>query len=268
MHGKGPRVREATNGRAALPPPGRHRAVVVGGSAGLGRALCEELASKGYDLVIGARHPEDLDAVTADVRVRYSVAATPLPIDLCGSAETVQDYAAECFGVLGGVDAVLIPAGAVDDTDDGTAPWSVTTPLVETNFLGVATLAAAFVERFETQGRGTIVLFSSIAAAAPRGRNVVYGAAKAALEHYGRSLQHRLAGGNVRVQIYALGYVDTAMTAGRRLLVPPADPRRIARTVVSGLDRDRRFTYLPRYWRAVVTALRLMPWPIYRRLDF
>jgi NAD(P)-dependent dehydrogenase (short-subunit alcohol dehydrogenase family) len=81
------------------------------------------------------------------------------------------------------------------------------------------TLVGAFVERFEHRGSGTIVLFSSIAAA-PRGRNVVYGAAKAALEHYGRSLQHRLAGGPVRVQVYALGYVDTAMSAGQRSCSP------------------------------------------------
>jgi decaprenylphospho-beta-D-erythro-pentofuranosid-2-ulose 2-reductase len=112
------------------------------------------------------------------------------------------------------------------------------------------------------------VLFSSIAAAAPRGRNVVYGAAKAALEHYGRSLQHRLAGGPVRVQVYALGYVDTAMSAGQRLLLPRVDPNRIARTVADALGDDRRFTYLPRYWRAITFGLRHLPWPIYRRLNF
>ncbi|MGH9227188.1 MAG: SDR family NAD(P)-dependent oxidoreductase [Acidimicrobiales bacterium] len=242
--------------------------MVVGGSAGVGRALCEELARVGCDLVIGARSAEDLDAVSADLRTRHSVAVAPLPIDLCGPADTVARYVDECFTALGEIDAVLIPAGAVDDADDGTAPAPVTTMLVETNFLGVATLAGGFVERFEKQGRGTIVLFSSIAAAAPRGSNVVYGSAKAALEHYGRALQHRLAGGDVRVQIYALGYVDTAMNAGRRLLLPPADPRRIARTVVDRLDSDRRFTYLPRYWRPVVFALRRLPWRIYRRLSF
>jgi decaprenylphospho-beta-D-erythro-pentofuranosid-2-ulose 2-reductase len=244
------------------------RAVVVGASAGVGRALCDELARRGFDLVVSARHAEDLDALAADLRLRYSVAVTPRPIDLCGPAEATEHHVDECFTVLGEIDAVLVTAGAVDDTDDGTAAPAVTTMLVKTNFLGVASLAGAFVRRFETQGRGTIVLFSSIAAAAPRGRNVVYGSAKAALEHYGRSLQHRLAGGNVRVQILALGYVDTAMTAGRRLVLPPADPRRIARTVVDGLHRDRRFTYLPRYWRGIIVGLRLLPWPIYRRLSF
>jgi short-subunit dehydrogenase len=246
----------------------RQRAVVIGASSGVGLALAEELARRGYDLVIGARHAADLDAVAADLALRHEATVTPRPIDLCGPADAVERYADECVETLGGIDAVLVTAGAIDRADDGTAPAAVAATLVQTNFLGVATLVGAFVGRLEDRGAGTIVLFSSIAAAVPRGRNVVYGAAKAALEHYGRSLQHRLAGGPVRVQVYALGYVDTAMAAGQRLLLPRADPQRIARTVVDGLHRDRRFTYLPRYWAPIVIGLRCLPWPVYRRLKF
>jgi hypothetical protein len=47
-----------------------------------------------------------------------------------------------------------------------------------------------------------------------------------------------------------------------------ADPRRVARAVVRGLGRERRIAYVPRYWRAVVFVLRLLPWPLYRRLRF
>jgi short-subunit dehydrogenase len=248
--------------------PDRRRAVVVGASAGVGRALATELARRGYDLVIGARHAEDLDAVAADLALRHGGAVTPAPLDLCGPADALEGYVDDCIARLGEVDAVLVTAGAVDDADDGTAPPAVTARLVQTNFLGVVTLVGAFVERLEEQGGGTVVLFSSIAAAAPRGRNVVYAASKAALEHYGRALQHRLAEGPVRVQVYALGYVDTAMAAGRRLPLPPADPARIARTVVDCLHHERRFTYLPRYWRPITFGLRHLPWPVYRRLRF
>ena len=246
----------------------RRSAVVVGGSAGVGRALCDELARRGYDLVVSARDTDDLAAVAADVGLRHDVRVTPVPVDLCGPADALDRYVDECVAALGDIDAVLIPAGAVSDLDDGTAPADVTTDLVRTNFQSVAMLTAAFVERFDGRGRGTIVLFSSIAVATPRGRNAAYGAAKAALEYYGRSLQHRFAGRDVRVQIYALGYVDTAMAAGRTVLFPAASPQRIAGRVVRGLDGDHRFSYLPRYWRAVVFVLRRLPWPIYRRLRF
>jgi decaprenylphospho-beta-D-erythro-pentofuranosid-2-ulose 2-reductase len=246
----------------------RRAAVVLGASAGVGRALSEELARRGYDLVVSARDAKDLDALAADLALTQAVRVMARPLDLCGPTENLERYATECFDSLGSVEAVLIPAGAVADGDSGSAPSGVAATLVGTNFLGVATVAGAFVERFEAQDRGTIVLFSSVAAAAPRGRNVAYGAAKAALEYYGRALQHRLAGGGVGVQIYALGYVDTGMATGRTTLFPPASPQRVARVVVDGLGRGRRFAYLPRYWRAVVFVLRRLPWPIYRRVRF
>jgi short-subunit dehydrogenase len=246
----------------------RRRAVVVGASAGVGRALCEELALRGYDLVVMARHAEDLDAVASDVGLRHRVTVVQRPVDLCDPADALVRHADDCVRTLGPVDVLIVTVGALSDDDDGAAVPAVTSTLVNSNFLGVVTIVGRFLQHFETRGRGTVVLFSSVAAAAPRGRNVVYGAAKAALEHYGRALQHRLADGNVRVQIYALGYVDTAMAKGRRLLLPPADPRRIAHKVVDGLDRGRRFTYLPRYWQVIVFLLRRLPWPIYRRLKF
>ena len=77
--------------------PDRRRAVVVGASAGVGRALSEELARQGYDLVIGSRHADDLDALAADLALRHAVVVTPRPIDLCGPADAIERYADECF---------------------------------------------------------------------------------------------------------------------------------------------------------------------------
>lgn len=246
----------------------RPRAVVVGASSGVGRALAGELAARGYDLVVSARDRDDLDAVAADLALRHGGAVTPLAVDLDGPDDELELYVKRCLAALPTVDAVLMPAGAVAGDDDGTSGWPSSTTLVTTNFLGVAKVAGRFVTQLEAQSGGTLVLFSSIAAATPRGRNVVYGAAKAALEYYGRGLQHRFAGTPVHVQVYALGYVDTAMTRGMRLALPVASPHRVARHVVAGLGRPRRVRYLPRYWGVVVRVLRVLPWPVYRRLRF
>jgi decaprenylphospho-beta-D-erythro-pentofuranosid-2-ulose 2-reductase len=81
-------------------------------------------------------------------------------------------------------------------------------------------------------------------------------------------VQHRYADSGVSVQVYALGYVDTAMTRGRRLLFPVASPSRVADTIVGALHQSRRFRYSPGFWGVVVFVLRRLPWPIYKRLDF
>ncbi len=246
----------------------RPRAVVVGASSGVGRSLADELAARGYDLVVSARDHEDVAAVAADLALRHGITATPIVVDLNGPDDELELYVKRCLDTLPTVDAVLVPAGAIADDDDGSAPWSSATLLVTTNLLGVVKVAGRFVSQLEAQGGGTLVLFSSIAAATPRGRNVVYGAAKAGLEYFGRALQHRFAGTPVHVQVYALGYVDTAMTRGMQLMFPVASPARVARRVVAGLGEPVRVRYEPRYWGAIVRVLRLLPWPVYRRLRF
>jgi short-subunit dehydrogenase len=243
-------------------------AVVIGASAGVGRALAEVLAGRGCDLVLAARHERDLRALAADLTTRHGVRATAVPLDLAGPDEDLDRWYRACTAELPEPDAVLVTAGTVDDADDGLAAWDLSARIVTTNFTSVMKLAGRFVAGFEERGGGTLVLFSSIAAAAPRRRNVAYAASKAALEAFGRSLQHRVAGTEVRVQVYALGYVDTAMTRGRQLRLPPVAPAAVADHVVAGLRRDRRVSYYPRYWAPVTRGLRMLPWSVYRRLDF
>lgn len=243
-------------------------AVIVGASSGVGRSLATVMAADGWDLVIAARSIEDLEAIAADLTERHGTDVTALEIDLNWSDEQLVEAVDRAAGLLGRLDAVLIPAGAVSDVDEGTDDFAVTSRLVRTNMVGVMVVAGRMVARMEQSGRGTVVIFSSIAAAVPRDRNVAYAAAKAGLESFGRSLRHRLAGSDVAIQIYALGYVDTAMSRGQQLRIKPADPATVARTIVDSLDRGSFFRYEPRFWALIVRAMRMMPWPVYRRLKF
>ncbi len=245
---------------------GRSGSVVVGASAGVGRALSEALAASGRDLVLVARDDRDLDALAADLSLRHGVRVTPYACDVAhaDAAEIVR----ASREALEDLDSVLFPIGAVDDADDGFGSSSATENLLATNFSSVLRLSSLFLEDLERRGEGTVVFFSSIAAAAPLRRNVVYSAAKAALESYARSMQHRFGQSGVRIQVYALGYVDTAMTRGRRLLLPKASPARVASEVVRRLDGKTQFRYFPRWWSVIVRALSLLPRPVYRRLDF
>jgi short-subunit dehydrogenase len=230
--------------------------------------LAESLARAKYDLVLAARDERDLGAVAADVALRHGVTAIPLALDLVASDKELEDWLDRCRAHFPRVDAVLIPAGAVDDGDDGMADWSTSEDLMTTNFLAVTKIAGRFLADFERRNCGTLVLFSSIAATAPRRRNVVYSAAKSALESYARSMQHRFAETSVNVQLYALGYVDTSMTRGRRLLLPVVSSSRVADMVVRRLDDRHRKAYYPRFWRVVARGVARLPWALYRRLDF
>ena len=244
------------------------RAVVVGASSGVGRALAEELADRGWDLVISAREERDLAALAGDLELRHGARVHPQAIDLAEPDFDGRAYSEACVGRLGEIDAFFVTAGLVDSRDRGPGEPEVTARVILVNYAGVVQLIARFAELFEARGAGTLVSFSSIAAAAPRSQNTVYSSAKAGLETYCQGLRHHLSQTPVILQTYALGYVDTAMSFGMKLLFPVASPASIARYVVDHLDRDHGRLYLPRFWALVVLALRALPWSIYKRLSF
>ncbi|MGZ8842797.1 MAG: SDR family NAD(P)-dependent oxidoreductase, partial [Pyrinomonadaceae bacterium] len=72
----------------------------------------------------------------------------------------------------------------------------------------------------------------------------------------------------VLVQGYALGYVDTAMAYGKKLLLPAVSAEAVANEVVRNLSRDIGIKYYPGYWWLITRALRLLPWFVYKRLRF
>jgi len=242
-------------------------AVIVGASSGVGRSLATALAGAGFNLVVVARDERDLEATAADVRLRYGIACSHVVQDIGAVDWDAQGLVDTCAAKVGRVDCVLVPAGAVSEDDYGTNP-AVVLPMMATNYLGPARIAAAFGRHMTTSGGGSIVLFSSIAAAAPRQKNAAYSAAKAALETYAKALRTYLEPRGVRVLVMSLGYVDTAQTFGLPLRFPVATPAAVAAYVVKICLRASGKRHFPAFWWWITMVLRHLPWFVYRRLSF
>jgi decaprenylphospho-beta-D-erythro-pentofuranosid-2-ulose 2-reductase len=116
------------------------------------------------------------------------------------------------------------------------------------------------------QGRGTIVLLSSVAADRPRVSNYAYGASKAAADAYARGLRDALAGSGVEVMIVRPGFVRTRMTAGMDEAPGAVDPAAVSTAVADALRSGRAIVYVPGFLRWVMLILKLLPRPIFRRL--
>ena len=242
-------------------------AVIVGASSGVGRALATTFAAAGFDLVVVARDARDLEATAADIRLRHGVTCVARAQDIGAADWDVQAFLELCAATLGRIDCVLVPAGAISEDDHGANP-EVVNPLLATNFVGPARIAAAFGNRMAATGGGSIVLFSSIAAAAPRQKNAAYSAAKAALETYAKALRTTFDARGVRVLVVSLGYVDTALSFGLPLRFPVASPAAVAKYVLDrGLHAAGKH-HFPAFWWWITTVLRHLPWFIYRRLSF
>ncbi|MET8691711.1 SDR family oxidoreductase [Streptomyces bauhiniae] len=177
------------------------RALVTGGTKGVGAAVARRLSEAGATVLVTARsRPDDLAAseiITADL-------ATP------EGAATVLD---EALRRLGGIDIL------VNNVGGSSAPSGGYTALTEDDWareLNVNLLAAVRLDRgllpgMTEAGRGAIVHISSIQRRMPLwDGTLAYAAAKAALTTYSKGLANEVAPLGVRVNSVSPGFVRTA----------------------------------------------------------
>ncbi|HEV8117106.1 MAG TPA: SDR family NAD(P)-dependent oxidoreductase [Thermoanaerobaculia bacterium] len=241
--------------------------VVVGASSGLGRAIAEELGRLGHALLLVSSEERDLAPLASDLAIRFGAAVRVLAADASNPAA----FADSVDGALDpgeAITAVLFPIGAVEEEDGVLLAPERAERLVSINFASVVSVVGRLLPRLVARGKGTIAGFGSVAALRGRSRNAVYAAAKRSLESYFESLRHFAEPRGVTVAFYVLGYLDTQMAWGRRLLLPKADPRAVARRVCGALGREAGRHYIPGFWNPAGILLRALPWPIFRRLEF
>lgn len=239
-------------------------ALVVGASSGLGRALANELACRGHDLLLVASDERDLDALAADLRLRHGIDARGLALDLGREAEPGARVVDALDG-MSPLSALLLPIGHSRGDDDFSLDAARIGQLLAINLHAPLAIVHALLPRL-LDARGAIVLFGSIAAVRGRGRNVVYASAKRGLESLYESLRQRHSPRELRVQLYRLGFLATNLTHGMRLPTAAADPLAVAKDVVDRMPRGSACGYLPRKFALVALIVRWLPWFLYRRM--
>lgn len=177
------------------------RAVVTGGSRGIGAAVVQRLLDGGATVVTTARTATD----------DTPAAATFLPGDLSTLAG-VQAFTEAALARLGGVDVVINNAGAARAHPGGiaTIPDEEWLDALDLNYLSAVRVTNALLPALTAAGAGgAIVNISSAAALLPSPPVAHYSAAKAALNAYGKALAAELAPAGIRVATVIPGSVLT-----------------------------------------------------------
>lgn len=241
--------------------------ILVGASAGLGRALADRLAAAGHNLVLVASNKEDLDALAADLQIRYQIKTCTAAWRLKCDTESVTKIT-EAAKVLGQIDGLLFPIGYSRNDDDGSLQAQDIERIVDSNLGAIMALTAAYLPDLIKRGTGLLVFFGSVAAERGRSSNIAYAAAKRGLLSFYESVRHRCASTNINVQYYQLGYLKTAQTLGKKLPFPAAEPADAAAHIVSRLSKGSFFSYYPAFWCLICLALRMTPWFVFKKLKF
>jgi 3-oxoacyl-[acyl-carrier protein] reductase len=177
------------------------RAVICGGSRGIGRAIALGLAAAGADVSICARGAEALEQTRIEIAAQGH-RAHAAPVDL-SNAETIAAYIAEAAAALGGIDILVNNASAFGSADNEEA-W-VASLAVDMLAIVRATQAAL---PFLKESKGCVINTSSIAALRSAARQPPYGAIKAAVIHYTNTQAAMYVRDGIRVNGVAPGSIE------------------------------------------------------------
>jgi decaprenylphospho-beta-D-erythro-pentofuranosid-2-ulose 2-reductase len=235
--------------------------LLLGGTSDIGRAIVRELDSPALRrVVLACRRPDEVD--TTGLSDRAEVVAVRFDALEHASHEQLIEQITETSGDL---DVVIQAFGelGVDDGDDPEAGAR----LAEVNYVGAVSSGLAVARRLRRQGHGTLVVLSSVAGMRTRPSNFVYGSTKAGQDAFATGLGHALHGSGARVMVVRPGFVRSSMTDGLPEAPFAVDPDDVARATVSGLRRGASVVWAPGLLRVVFGILRVVPGPVWRRLD-
>lgn len=216
-------------------------AVVTGASSGIGRALAEELAEMGLNLVLVARSRQALEQIAAELSARYGIETQVVGADL---------------SLATGVEAVLT---GTHDLDVGllvaAAGFGTSGPFLESaldhelamltvNCRALLVLGHAFGQRFAPRGRGGLIFMSSIVAFQGTPYSAHYAATKAYVQALAEALHVELAPLGIDVLASAPGPTNSGFAARANMRMGLAlEPVAVAHATLAALGH--RSTVLP-----------------------
>ncbi|MGZ3439382.1 MAG: SDR family NAD(P)-dependent oxidoreductase [Polyangia bacterium] len=245
------------------------KAVVLGGTSGIGRAIAQRLAARGERLFLLGRDEAELARSAADCKAR-----DPKHGEV-GSAhcdlEAPEGFAAAldaADAALGGFDTVIVTAAMFASQEALEADIELTRRLTTVNYANTVVFCEHARKRLLARGGGRLAVLSSVAGDRGRKPVAIYGSSKAGLATYLEALDHKFHADGLTVLCVKPGFVKTSMTAG--LKPPPfaGEPDQVARDIVRAIDRKKPMLYPPAAWALVMLIIRWLPRFVMRRIKF
>ena len=210
------------------------RALVTGGTRGIGRAITEALLAEGCRVVICGRTAESTEAAVGEMSLQYPSKVFGIPADV-SDIQAVSALFEFADRTLGGLEILVNNAGIgifrkVEELS--VEEWRRT---MEVNLNGAFYCSKMAVPRMKTAGWGFIVNISSLAGKNPFGGGGAYNASKFGMNGFTEAmmLDHRYDG--IRVTQIMPGSVDTDFDARSERVAWKIAPEDVAEMVVAVL---------------------------------
>ena len=187
-------------------------AVVTGGSRGIGRAVCIQLAKQGCNVVVNYCHGAEPAEQTAALCRAEGVQAVTVQADV-STAEGCKKLFEEAGNAFGRVDILVNNAGITRDNLILRMSEADFDAVLDANLKGAFLCCKEAARRMVRQRWGRIVNLSSVVALRGNAGQTNYAASKAGVIGMTKSLAQELAGRGITVNAVAPGFINTDMTA-------------------------------------------------------
>ncbi|SPM42285.1 Short-chain dehydrogenase, partial [Mycobacterium numidiamassiliense] len=237
--------------------------LILGGRSEIGIELARLLAP-GATVVLAARRAEQLDDQVATLREAGAAAVHTTEFD----ADDLASHGPLVASVIadhGPIGVAVLAFGILGDQARAEVDATHAAAIVHTDFVAQVSLLTHLAVAMRTAGRGSLVVFSSVAGVRVRRANYVYGSAKAGLDGFASGLADALHDTGVHLLIARPGFVIGRMTQGMAPAPLSSTPDQVAAATARALAKGRRVVWIPwalRGWPVV----RLLPQFIWRRM--
>ena len=231
--------------------------LIVGASSGLGRELCYTFAKNNNNLIICSRDLRDLTAIKSDIEKKFKVKVESIEIDLT-SKENIKKILAN-KKLFKKTDGILFPVGLMFEKDKINLEVEKINKLIQANFSSIACIISTFLSY---KNKGLIVGFGSVSGYLGRELNTYYAASKRALESYFESIGFENKKNNMKIQFYTLGYLETNLSFGKKLILPKGSPQILSEIVYKNRNQKLKKYFFPKWWSLIVFLLKILPYSL------
>ncbi|WP_414827948.1 SDR family NAD(P)-dependent oxidoreductase [Alteromonas sp. H39] len=220
--------------------------LITGATSGIGKALAKHVAESGYKVVACGRNQEALDELSAFENI------SGLQFDVSDLEATRTALADVDF------DIAVLNAGTCEYVDIDEFEPDMFRRVFEPNFFGIVHCVDGLMPNL-SEGK-QLVIVDSMARLFPFTRTEAYGASKAAVHYFTKSLEVDLEKKGVRVQAVSPGFVETPLTDKNDFEMPmKISADEAARALLKGIENNKQTIFFPTVFGWIMRLMHILP---------
>jgi NAD(P)-dependent dehydrogenase (short-subunit alcohol dehydrogenase family) len=228
--------------------------LITGATSGIGKALALQAAEKGYQVIACGRNQDVLNELASKPNIQ------PLQFDVTSLEDAKQAlHNVKC-------DIAILNAGTCEYVDIDKFESDMFRRVFEPNFFGVVHCVEALIPSLKKGNK--LVIVDSMARLLPFTRSQAYGASKAALHYFTKSLEIDLHDRGIKVQAVSPGFVETPLTDKNDFDMPmKITATEAAESMLKGIETDKQNVFFPRMFGFILRFMHILPVGLQKKLS-